>query len=182
MNRQGWMVAVMVGVLAFSGEFGKAFAQSAIPDEVSASVASAEKAVAEARMAIAKGKELLARIPEDSPYLPEVTQMLQVASVNWKGAVDSLKGANESAKKISTATTDAISQDFALLAKVNANVALSGAKVVKIGLAYVEAVAVNKTESLDLIRGAMQDALAAASQVQLNYERVKSLISEKYSK
>jgi len=69
-----------------------------------------------------------------------------------------------------------------LLATVNAGVALSGAKVVQTGLLFIESAAGNKTESLDIIRMAMQDALAAASQVEFNYERVKTLIAEKYSK
>lgn len=181
MKRRSWVVALMVGLLAFSGMINKAVAQSEVPDDVAAKIAAAEETVAQARAAITKGKELVAQIPEDSPYLPEVTQMLQAASSNWKMAIESLEGAKESAQKITTASNATLSQDYALLAKVNANVALSGAKVVQIGLAYVEAVATNKTEALDLIRDAMQDALAASSQVQFNYDRVKTLISEKYS-
>ncbi len=181
MNRQSWVVALMVGLLTFTGMVNQADAQSAVPGDVAAKLAAAEEAVAQARDAISKGKALVAQIPEDSPYLPEVTKMLQAASSNWKMAVESLKGASESSLKISTASTEALSKDYALLAKVNSDVALSGAKVVQIGLAYVEAVAMNKTEALDLIRGVMQDALAASSQVQFNYDRVKSLISEKYA-
>ena len=48
-------------------------------------------------------------------------------------------------------------------------------------MTYVEAVANDKTESLDIIRSAMQDALASSSQVKLNCDKVKNLISEKYS-
>jgi hypothetical protein len=171
---------LLVGVLVGFG--GKASAQSPLQADVKASISAAQSAVADARASIAKGKELVARIPQDSPYLPEVTQMLQAASANWKVAVNSLKGANESAQKIATASSAALAKDYSILAKVNANVALTGAKVVHIGLAYVEAVATSKTESLDLIKSTMQDALAAASQVQFNYDRVKALISEKYSK
>jgi hypothetical protein len=61
-------------------------------------------------------------------------------------------------------------------------VALSGAKVVQTSLVFVEAVANNKTEALDVIRMAMQNALDAAAEVQQNYERVKGFIAEKYSK
>jgi hypothetical protein len=143
-------------------------------------MAAAEQAVAKARAAIEKGKELIAQIPEDSPYMPAVTDMLQKASANWKIAVEAMNGATESAAKITGSSSD-VSGEYALLAKVNADVAIAGAQVVQIGLAYVEAVATNKTEALDLIQGAMKDALAASSQVQFNYDRVKTLIKEKYS-
>ncbi len=179
MNRQRWIVALIVGISAVTGVTHTAIAQA--QDGTSAKIAAAETAVAQAREAIAKGKALIAQIPEDSPYLPEVTQMLQAASSNWKLAVESLNGAVESAEKVSTATSSALSKDYELLAGINADVAVSGAKVVQIGLAYVEAVASDKAEALDLIRDAMQDALAASSQVQFNYDRVKKLISEKYS-
>ncbi len=181
MNRHRWLVGMMVGILTVVGVNNRASAQAVAADSVAASVAAADQAVAEARAAIAKGKELVSQIPKDSPYLPEVTQMLQAASANWKTSIEKLKGANESAQKISSASNDSLAKDYALLAKVNANVAFSGAKVVQIGLSYVEAVATDKTEALDIIRGAMQDALAASSQVQFNYDRVKTLISEKYS-
>ncbi len=108
--------------------------------------------------------------------------MLQSAFSNWKITVGALEGAKQSASKISSAADSSISEDYELLAKGNAHVAYSGAQVVQIALAYVEAVATNKTESLDLIRNAMQDALAASSQVQFYYEKVKTLISDKYSK
>lgn len=182
MNRNRWVVPFLVGALVFVSLGNTASAQTKSPDSVATSVSAAEQAVAEARASIAKGKELIALIPDDSPYLPQVTQMLQASAANWKDAVVALKGASESAQKISTASSDALAQDYALLAKVNANRAFSGAKVVQIGLLYVEAVATNKTEALDLISSAMQDALAASSQVQFNYDRVKALISEKYSK
>ena len=182
MNRLTWVVALVIGLLSFSGMANKASAQPAVADEVASKLAAAEQAIGEAREAISKGKELLTLIPEDSPYLPEVTQMLKAASSNWKVAVDSMSGAVESSGKIGTATTDTLAKDYALLAKANANVALAGAKVVQIGLAYVDAVANNRTEALDLIQEAMQDALAASSQVRFNYDRIKSLISEKYSK
>ena len=64
---------------------------------------------------------------------------------------------------------------------VNAGVALSGAKVVQTALLFVDAAANNKTEALDIIRMAMQDSIAAAAQVQFNFDRVKTLIEEKYS-
>ncbi len=181
MKRRNWVVALVIGLLSFSGVANKAVAQSAVPADVADKLAVAEAAVEQARAAIAVGKELIAKIPEDSPYLPEVTQMLQAASANWKLAIESLQGATESSQKIATATSENLSKDYALLSKVNADVALAGSKVVEIGLAYVEAVAAGKTEALGLIRGAMQDALASSSQVQFNYERVKNLISEKYS-
>lgn len=181
MNRYRWLVALMIGAVVFTGMNGHAQAQSNPSDEVTASVTAAQQEVLKAREAIAKGKELVSLIPDDSPYLPEVTQMLKAAASNWKIAVVSLKGANESAQKVATASSDALAHDYALLARVNAYVAFSGAKVVQIGLAYIDAVASNKTEALDLIRSAMQDALAASSQVQFNCDRVKSLISEKYS-
>jgi len=178
MNRQRWVVALVVGVLAVSGSLDRVIAQSATG--VAGKIAAAEKSVDKARAAIAKGKELVSQIPEDSPYMPAVTDMLQKASANWKVAVESLKGASESAAKITGSTSIALTADYGLLAKVNADVANSGAQVVQIALAYVEAVATNKTEALDLIQGAMKDAVAASTQVQLHYEKVKSLIADKY--
>jgi hypothetical protein len=174
----------LLSVILLGGVFmaGSVKAQSTnLAQEAQAAIASAEAAVEQARTAIEKGKELITTIPEDSPLLPDVAQFLQAASVNWNIAVESLDGAKQSASKITTATSESIARDYALLSKVNAGVALSGANVVQIGLAYVEAVAANKTEALDIIRTSMQDALAASSQVQFNYERVKTLIAEKYS-
>jgi hypothetical protein len=182
MKRNRSVLTLLIGMLIGLGPVGNVSAESKIADDAMASVAAAENAVSQARAAIENGKELVALIPEDSPLLPEVSQMLQAASSNWKVAVNSLRGAKECVAKIESASTPALSDDFSLLAKVNGNVALSGANVVKISLAYVEAVANNKTESLDIIRGTMQDALAASSQVQMNCDKVKNLIDKKYSK
>lgn len=145
------------------------------------SIAAATSAVEEARTAIENGKQLLELIPADSELIGEITQMIAAASSNWKVAITALDGAKESAAKIPTASSAELAQDYALLSTVNAGVALSGAKVVQTGLLFVDAVANNKTEALDIIRMAMQESLAAASQVQFNYERVKTLIAEKYS-
>jgi hypothetical protein len=171
----------MVALLAFSGSARNGYAQSVITDEALASVAAAESAVAEAKASIKRGRELVALIPEDSPLLAEVGQMLKEVSLNWKLAVESIEGASLSAEKIASTKSEGLAKDYALLAKVNASVAISGANVVQIGIAYVEAVATDKTESLDIIRGTMQDALAASAQVKFNCDKVKSLISEKYS-
>ena len=175
-------VGLMVALLVFSGSARDGFAQSVLADEVLASVATAESVVADAKASIKRGKEMVGLIPDDSPLLPEVGQMLKKVSMNWKLAVESLESANLSAAKIATTTSEELAGDYALLSKVNAAVAVSGTNVVQIGMAYVEAVANNKTESLDIIRGAMQDALSASSQVKLNCDKVKSLISKKYSK
>ena len=175
-------VGLIVALLMFSGSARDGFAQSVLADEVLASVATAESVVADAKASIKRGKELVSLIPEDSPLLPEVGQMLKQVSANWKLAVESIEGANLSAAKIASTTSDELAADYALLAKVNSTVAVSGANVVQIGMAYVEAVADNKTESLEIIRVAMKDAIAASSQVKLNCDKVKSLISQKYSK
>jgi hypothetical protein len=183
MNKRRVIVGLVVAVLGFSCFSNSVVAQeSTLVSESQAAIIAAEEAVEIARTAIENGKELIVLIPEDSPLMPDVAQVLQAASENWKIAVDSLNGAKESAAKIATASNEAIAKDYALLSKVNAGVALSGAKVVEIGLTYIDAIANNKTEALDIIRTAMQDALAASSQVQFNYERVKTLIAEKYSK
>jgi hypothetical protein len=174
-------VGLMVALLVFSGSTRDGFAQSVLADEALASVATAESVVADAKASITRGKELVGLIPEDSPLLPEVAQMLKQVSMNWKMAVESIEGANESAAKIASTTSEDLAADYALLATVNSTVAVSGANVVQIGMAYVEAVANDKTESLDIIRSTMQDALAASSQVKFNCDKVKNLISEKYS-
>lgn len=69
-----------------------------------------------------------------------------------------------------------------MLAKACADAASSGANVVKVGLAYVEAVALGKTESLGLLKEVMQDVLADSDQTQYYYTKVRGLIGEKYSK
>lgn len=181
MNRSVF-VGLMVALLVFSGSARDSCAQSMRADEVFASVAGAEATVADAKDAIKRGKEMVALIPEDSPLLPEVRQMLKEVSMNWKLAVESIEGANQSAEKIAAASSEDLAGDYALLARANSAVAVSGANVVQIGMTYVEAVANDKTEALGIIRNSMQDALAASSQVKLNCDQVKHLISKKYSK
>jgi hypothetical protein len=181
MNRQGFIIGLMVAVL------GSVFAASAqesspVADEANAAIAAAEQAVEQARAKIEQGKVVLATIPEDSPMMTDVTRVVKAASENWKVAVESLEGAKKSATRIQASSNPSVSQDFALLAKVNAGVAVSGAKVVEIAIDYVEAVGANQTEAITVIDTALQDALAASSQVQFNYDRVKALITKKYSK
>ena len=183
MNRHSYLSVVAVAVLGLGFTANIVRAQdTALMDEVNASIATAEAAIAETRLAIEAGKKQLALIPQDSPMMAEVTEALKVIAENWKAAVTSLDGAKASADKIASVSNESVAADFALLAKVNSGVALSGASVVQVGLSYIDAVAGNKTESLDIIRVAMQDAVASASQVQFNYERVKSLVAKKYSK
>jgi len=179
----GTAVALLcgTGVRPAEAQEVKTSSTTGIVEVSQVAITNAEAEVEKARAAIEKGKQLLTLIPEDSPLMPDVAQVIEAASENWKIAVDSLNGAKESASKISTASNTSIADDYALLAKVNAGVALSGAKVVQIALTYIEAIAAEQTESLEIIRTAMQDALASCSQVQFNYERVKSLIAQKYS-
>ncbi|MDF7826055.1 hypothetical protein P4B35_18640 [Pontiellaceae bacterium B12227] len=181
----GLVAVALVGSVTFCSTYAQeASAESAstISSQAQAAIANAEVEVEKARVAIEAGKQIIAQIPSDSPLMPDVAQVVEAASENWKIAIDSLKGAKESASKIGSATNESIANDYALLAKVNAGVALSGAKVVQIALTYIDAIAAEKTEALDIIRTAMQDALASSSQVQFNYERVKTLIAQKYSK
>lgn len=188
MIRHSFIIGLAVAVLSGAGvrsvwaqEAAEAPGNSMIAAS-EAAIADAEAEVEKARAAIEKGKQIIATIPEDSPLMPDVAMVIQAASENWKIAIDSLQGAKDSAAKIATASNDSIANDYALLSKVNAGVAHSGAKVVQISLVYVEAIAQNKTESLEIIRTTLQDALASCSQVQFNYERVKTLIAQKYSK
>lgn len=184
MNRNSCIALAVVSGLVFCGvlnaDAGRSVGQ--LEAEAGKSIAVASDAVEEARVAIQNGKQFVAMIPEDSAALDEVAQMLGDIKENWTLALSALDGAKESASKISSASSPGIAQDYKLLATVNASIALSGAKVVQTGLLFVDAVAHDKAESLDIIREAMQDSLAAASQIQFNYERVKSLIAEKYSK
>jgi len=189
MSKHCLTVGLVVAVLAGSVTVRSSFAQEAVAapalttdEQVQAAIETAEAQVEKARAAIESGKQLIAQIPEDSPLMPDVALVIEAASSNWKIAIDSLKGAKDSASKIVTAKNPSIANDYALLAKVNAGVASSGAEVVQIAITYVEAIQGNKTEALDMIRTSLQDALASASQVQFNYERVKKLIAEKYSK
>lgn len=185
MNRHSCITLMAVSGMVFGSMVGVAHAEE--PTDKSAtkayeSVKAAETAVEEARAAIKTGKDLISRIPETSEFHAEINQMITMAAENWKLAISSLEGAKESAAKIATASGSELANDYALLATVNAGVALSGAKVVQTAILFVDAAANNKTEALDIIRMAMQDTVAATSQVQFNYERVKTLIADKYSK
>ena len=183
MNRSSCIALMAVAGLGLGGVLNVAGAGTdQMVADANKSIAVATSAVEAARVAIENGKQLLATIPEDSPMLSEVAEMLPAVKDNWTLAVSALEGAKESASKISSASTPEIAQDYKLLATVNAGVALSGATVVQTGMLVVDAVAQNKSEALDIIRVAMQDSLAATSQVQFNYENVKTLIAAKYSK
>ncbi len=184
MNRSSCIALMMVAGIGLGGVWNVAGAEKVdqLVLDANRAIALAATAVEEARVAIENGKQLLATIPDDSALIGEVAEMLPAVKDNWVLAVSALDGAKESASKISSASSQGIAQDYKLLATVNAGVALSGAKVVQTGILFVDAVAHNKTEAFDIIRMAMQDSLAASSQVQFNYERVKSLIAEKYSK
>lgn len=184
MNRQSCITFMVVAGCVFGGISGVRAGEGAdqLLNEANESIALAAEAIEEARAAIENGKQLIGMIPSNSVMIVEVADMLQAASDNWGLSVVALEGAKQSASKISSAVTPGIAQDYKLLATVNAGVALSGAKVVQTGLLFVDAVAHDKTESLDIIRLAMRDSLVASSQVQFNYERVKSLIAKKYSK
>jgi len=182
MNRCGYFRLMGIAVLGFSCVAGSVSAgNSKAVGDANESIAAAEVAVGEARAAIEKGKKTIAQIPKDSPLLSEVSGVVKVIFENWKVAVSSLDAATASAAKFPAVSSDAVLADYALLARVNARVAVSGAAVVQAGLAYVDAIAENKTEVLGAMRSAMEDAAAASSDVQFNYELVKSLIAEKYS-
>ena len=185
MNRSSCIALLVVAGLGVSGMLNVIAAGQSVDQLVAdadKSIAAATAAVEEARAAIEKGKQVLATIPDDSPAMEEITEMLKSIKENWVLALSSLDGAESSASKIPSASSPEIAQDYKLLTTVNAGVALSGAKVVQIGLLYVDAVANNKAEALDVINAAMQDSMESAAQVQLNYERVKKFIAEKYSK
>jgi len=186
MNRSNCIALMVVAGLGFGGVLNVTGAGESSDQQLIAAadkaVAAAAVAVEEARAAIESGKQFVAMIPADSAIIAEVAETLQAAADNWALAVSALDGAKESASKIPSASSQEIAKDYKLLATVNAGVALSGAKVVQIGVLFVDSAAHGRAESLDIIRMALQDSLVASSQVQFNYERVKSLIAEKYSK
>lgn len=185
MNRNSYVVLMVVAGLGLGSVLNVFGGQKDIDQlvaEANESISVAASAVEESRAAIERGKQLIATIPADSEAIEEVTETLKAIKKNWTLAISALDGAKESAFKISSASTAEIAQDYKLLAAVNASVALSGAKVVQTGILFVDAVANEKAEALGVIREAMQDSLAASDQVQFNYERVKSLIAQKYSK
>ncbi len=185
MKRQSCMALILAFGLVFIGGLSVVQADEAIDqlvNDANESIAIAAAEVEEARIAIENGKQLMTQIPTDSELIGEVKQMLFEVSKEWELAINALEGAKQGASKIVSASNEEIARDYKLLATVNSGVALAGAKVVQTGLLFVDAVANNKTESLDIIRMAMQDSLAATSQVRFNYERVKALIAEKYSK
>lgn len=185
MNRSSCIALLVVAGLSFGGMLNVVVAGQSVDQlvaEANKSIAAATTAVEEAQAAIENGKKALATIPEDSPAMAEVAEMLKAAKENWVVAKSALDGAKSSAAKIPSASSPEIARDYKLLTTVNAGVALTGAKVVQTGLLFVDAVANNKAEALDVIREAMKNSLEAAAQVQLNYERVKEAIAEKYSK
>lgn len=175
--------ATLLGTLAFvHGAVAEETSQPEFTKTAMEALDAAQVEIDAAREALEQGKVLMATIPADSPLMADVAEVIQAASENWKVAVESLQGAKDSAARIESANSDAVAKDFALLARVNAGVALSGAKVVQIAMTYVEAISSEKTEALDMIRGSLQDALASSSQVQFNYDRLKTLIAQKYAK
>ena len=184
MKRSSCIALTVAAALGIGSVLNISAAQSAsqLQAQADQAIARASASVDEARAAINNGKQLLAMIPADSPAIGEVAEMLKAAKENWTLAVSALESAKESASKIGAATSTEIAEDYKLLATVNAGVALSGANVVIISLEFVEAVATEKSETLDVIRVAMANSVDASKQVQLNYERVKGFIAQKYSK
>lgn len=184
MNRRSCGILLVAGLM-FAGVANMARADESVSQMAQVadqSIAVAQVAIDEAKAAIEKAKQLVAIIPADSPHMGEVTEILASASENWTTAVAALDGAKQSAARITSASSADIAKDYKLLATVNSRVAFSGARVVQTGLFFIDSVASNRSESLDLIRLALQDAVAATSQVQFNYDRVKELIAKKYSK
>lgn len=180
MNRKSF-VAVLAVALVGSSVMINAASAAGMADQAAAAVKDAELTIQDARLAIERGKSLVSLIPQDSPMFSDVAQTLEKTMKNWKMAISALEGAKESLAKVSSAPNAEVADDFALLARVNAGVAHSGAKVVQISISYLDAIANDKTEAVGLIRVAMRDALDASARIQDNYGRVKALIAEKYA-
>ena len=184
MKRNNWIAWMLVAGLGLGCVVSVSGAPSAaqLVTEAEKSIKAAEAAVESARASIEEGKQLLTTIPADSPFMGELTVMLKETKTRWAVAVSALESAKESAAKITAASSAEVAQDYQLLARINASVALSGAKVAEIAVDFIEAVAADKTESLDVIRAAMSAAQNGAGQAQLSYERIKGVIAKKYSK
>lgn len=184
MNKSSWIaLMVIAGVgLGCVADVSAAPNAGQLVAEADKAIKVAEAAVDQARASIENGKALLATIPADSPLMDELTEMLKETKTYWSVAVSALESAKESASKITAASTPEVAQDYQLLARINASVALSGAKVAEIAVDFIEAAANDKTEALDVIREAMAAARKGADQVQLSYERIKGVIADKYSK
>jgi hypothetical protein len=181
MNRQKYIALMMVAGLTLGGITGVAHADEQtdlLLGKANASIAAASVAVDEVRSVIETGKQQLAQIPASSELYGEITQMTAEALKNWKIATAALVTAKENAAKISTAPSSALAKEYAVLATINSNIALSGAKVVQTSLIFIDAVANNKTEVFDIIRRAVEDSLVAATKVQTNYERMKAFIAK----
>lgn len=184
MNRHSYIALMAVAGLALGGVVGTAHAAEdadQLVSKVNKSIALAEGAVESVRAKIETGKQQLASIPEGSELYSEVSQVIAAASEKWTAATVALDWAKKSAARIASAKSSDLAQDYALLARVNAGVALSGAKVLETGLLFVDAAASNKTEALGIIRKAMKDSLDAVAQVQSSCDRVMKLIAEKHS-
>ena len=185
MNRHNCVVLMAVVGLVVGGNLSVARAGEAsdsVVDNATVAFAAAEVAVEEARASIAKGQQLIKQVPKGSEFEAEIKQVIMVASENWNLAVSAIGNAKESLSLLGNASDPEITKDYALLATVNSGLALSSAKAVQTGLLFLEAAAENKTESLNIIRGAVHDAATTVAQVQMGAERVKKQISKKYSK
>jgi len=180
MNRKCFVAVLAVALVGSSVMVNAAYGAGMV-EQAAAAINDAEMSIQDARSAIERGKSLVSLIPQDSPLFADVAQTLERTMKNWKMAISSLEGAKESLAKVSSAPSAEVANDYALLARVNAGVAQSGAKVVQISISYIDAIANDKTEAVGLIRVAMRDALNASERIQGNYERVKGLIAEKYA-
>lgn len=181
MNRNCFVAGLALVLVGSFALVNPAFAGESMLKQAESAIKTAEAEVQTARSAIERGKALVALIPQDDMLFSDVARVLEETAKNWKSAVTSLEGAKESLAKGSSASKSEVAEDFALLAKVNAGVAVSGAKVVQISVAYIDSIANNKTEASKLIRVAMRDALNASARIQQNYGQIKSLIAEKYT-
>ena len=185
MKRKNYMVAGLLGVLlAFSLDgcaSGGVKASLVKEESVSDVIAKAEQAVNEARQAIKVGREQSEnlQLPEDSPYNADVVAAIHAGGENWKLALAALENAKKCEALLASSSDGAA--DLEALARVNAHLAVSHANAVKVSLSFVNALALGKTESLGVLKGAMADASAVSLQLQKNHDELEKVISKKYA-
>jgi hypothetical protein len=171
---------VMCGLAANLSFAGKKAADPSV--EASKAVARAEQAVAQTKAAIEASKALVGGVSGNAALMAEVKEMLRATTDDWEMAIAALDQAKKNAERVASSKDEVMAKDYARLTKLNAGIAISGAKVVSTGLYFVEAAASGKVESLDVIRGAMSAARVSAESVRVSSERTIGLIEAKYSK
>ncbi|MCF7848843.1 MAG: hypothetical protein K9M45_08345 [Kiritimatiellales bacterium] len=180
MKRNIYVTALlMAGLVSATVYPVRAAGTQALAAEANNAVAIAQTAVDDARDSIQGGKDMVTKLKGNPALINEVKKVLVDASKSWAEALKALESAKATAAKVAGAPDLNKAKNLKMMTQVDASVAEANAKVVRTGLYFVEAAAANRTQSLPVIRDAMQDADAAAAQVKFNREQVRNILAGK---